>query len=162
MDDFVSKPVILDDLERLIIKWEGVTDQRTADFPMQGDKSSVAAGPVPLINQEAIQRLMDIGRQTDPGFLQQVLDMFMNQAPLSMEEIRQQFEKGDFTGMWKAAHKLKGTCLNIGAARLAEVCKEIERKGRNLEIGGLLGLTMQLENDYKSTLKELRSLFQYN
>ena len=162
MDDYVSKPVILDDLERLIIKWEGVTEQRSADFPLQGSKSSVVPGPVPLINQEAIQRLMDIGRQTDPGFLQQVLDMFMNQAPLSMEEIRQHFEKGDFTGMWKAAHKLKGTCLNIGAARLAEVCKEIERKGRNLEIGGLLGLTMQLENDYKSTLKELRSLFQYN
>jgi HPt (histidine-containing phosphotransfer) domain-containing protein len=115
-----------------------------------------------LLDQTAIQRLMDIGKSTDPGFLQQVLEMFMRQAPADIEIIRNALDSGDFSSMWKAAHKLKGTSLNIGALRLSEICRDIEKKGRNLETSGLYGLCMQLEADYKATVAELKELFQYN
>jgi len=52
--------------------------------------------------------------------------------------------------------------LNIGAKKVAEICKEIERKGRNLEVSGLQGLIMQLEVDYNTTYNELSGLFHYN
>jgi hypothetical protein len=116
MDDYISKPIITDDLESMIMKWSPKNDSgmrnkttvRTAD-----DKNDQQT----LLDPAAIQRLMDIGKQTDPGFLQQVLDMFMRQAPECIDEIRAALEAGDFNAMWKAAHKLKGTSLNIGAQR---------------------------------------------
>ncbi|MBL7924512.1 MAG: PAS domain S-box protein [Bacteroidia bacterium] len=162
MDDYISKPVILDDLERMIVKWSPAAPENRQESRKMKKYTDKVSTETPLINQSAIQRLMDIGKQTDPGFLQQVLEMFMKQAPENIEEIKQGLDRGDLTAMWKAAHKLKGTCLNIGAARLSEVCRDIERKGRNLEIAGLHGLCMQLENDYRATVTELKNLFQYN
>jgi hypothetical protein len=38
----------------------------------------------------------------------------------------------------------------------------LHRKGRNLENSGLLGLCMQLDNEYKATVEELKNLFHYN
>lgn len=161
MDDYVSKPISMDDLEKMILKWSKVNKKQTFENNMKR-KTELKEEEMRLINQEAIQRLMEIGKQTDPGFLQQVLDMFIKQAPLDIENIRNGFERGDFALMWKTAHKLKGTCLNIGAQRLAETCKEIEKKGRNLENAGLMGLCMQLESEYSATIEELKNLFHYN
>lgn len=161
MDDYLSKPINMDDIEKMILKWSKVNKSQTFEDNMKR-KTELEIEETLLINQSAIQRLMDIGKQTDPGFLQQVLDMFIKQAPLDIENIVQGFERGDFALMWKTAHKLKGTCLNIGAQRLADTCKEIERKGRNLENAGLLGLCMQLDKDYNATIIELKNLFHYN
>jgi len=161
MDDYLSKPINMDDMEKMIVKWAAVNKSQTFEDNMKR-KTELKEKESLLINQSSIQRLMDIGKQTDPGFLQQVLDMFIKQAPADIENIREGFERGDFALMWKTAHKLKGTCLNIGAQRLSETCKEIERKGRNLENAGLLGLCMRLDNEYKSTLEELKNLFHYN
>ena len=159
MDDYISKPITLDDIENMLKKWAG------KDHPeMKNNNQTAYTKGIPdtLLDQTSIQRLMDIGKQTDPGFLQQVLDMFMKQAPADIEEIRKSLEAGDFTALWKVAHKLKGTSLNIGALRLSAICKELEKKGRNLETAGLYGLVMQLETDYRSTIAELKNLFQYN
>ena len=160
MDDYISKPIILDDIERTMMKWSNNDEQENSMKKIIAGIETATGKD--LLDPNAIQRLMDIGKQTDPGFLQQVLEMFMKQAPENIEEIRQSLERGDFAAMWKTAHKLKGTSLNIGAARLSELCREIEKKGRNLETSGLHGLTMQLENDYKTTIQELKNLFQYN
>ncbi len=159
MDDYISKPITLDDIESMLRKWAG---KEHSDMKNPKSASSEKGISEALLDQNSIQRLMDIGRQTDPGFLQQVLDMFMKQAPADIEEIRKALEAGDFTALWKIAHKLKGTSLNIGALRLSSVCREIERKGRNLETTGMYGLVMQLETDYRSTIAELKNLFQYN
>lgn len=161
MDDYLSKPISLDDIEKMILKWSNVNKSQIFENNMKR-KTDLKEEETLLINQAAIQRLMDIGKQTDPGFLQQVLDMFIKQAPVDIENIVQGFERGDFALMWKSAHKLKGTCLNIGAQRLSVTCKEIEKKGRNLENSGLLGLCMQLDNEYKATVEELKNLFHYN
>ncbi len=161
MDDYISKPIMMGDLEQVIVKF---TPERRLEQKQKSEqmKNTVKNTERALLDATAVQRLLNIGKQTDPGFLQQVLEMFMKQAPENIKEIFDCLDRGDFTGMWKTAHKLKGTSLNIGAARMADICREIEKKGRNLETAGLMGLAMQLESDYRSTLSELKAMFQYN
>lgn len=161
MDDYVSKPIILGDMENMLLKWTVDKIENMKQKTAQEKTTENSAGNA-LLDDAAIQRLLNIGKQTDPGFLQQVLEMFMKQAPQNISEISDFLDRGDFTGMWKTAHKLKGTSLNIGAARMAEICREIEKKGKYLETSGLVGLSMQLEIEYKSTLAELKKAFLYN
>lgn len=160
MDDYISKPIMLEEIEAMIRKW---ARKKHTDPPPSLAENPMGKGRAEqLLDPASIQRLMDIGKSTDPGFLQQVLDMFMRQAPADIDLIRNALDAGDFSTLWKAAHKLKGTCLNIGALRLANVCRDIEKKGRNLETSGLYGLCMQLDADYRDTIAELKNLFQYN
>lgn len=160
MNDYTPKPITMEDLERMIKKWVNKNTMEK-NVKIVEDTANVS-GLSDLLDPVTINRLIDIGKATDPGFTLQVLEMFAKQAPSCIEEMRTGLSSGDYTTMWKSAHKLKGTCLNIGAKKVAEVCKEIERKGRNLEVAGLQGLIMQLEVDYTGTYKELSSLFQYN
>ncbi len=162
MDDYVPKPITLEDLERMLRKWAGINFEKTNSREMISKQIIVEEKEDTLMDQIAINRLMDISKQTDPGFLLQVLDMFIAQAPQSITEIETSLEQGNYTKMWQAAHKLKGTSLNIGAKRLGNICRAIENKGRNLELSGLNELAMQLTNDYNATVEELKSLFQYN
>jgi CheY-like chemotaxis protein len=155
MNDFISKPVVSEDMAGMIRKWK---KKEIVLAPEWG----VEEKPVLLIDQDAIKRLMDIGRQTDPGFLQQVLDMFSAQAPQIIQGIQSSFESGKNEALWQHAHKLKGTSLNIGARRLGELCRSIEKQGKSGEMENLGPLIQQLEPVYKATLQELRSLFQYN
>lgn len=160
MNDHVSKPIMLEDLERMIRRW-AANKEHTMKQTLDSSPDSVLMN-IPVLDQGALQRLMDIGKQTDPGFLQQILDMFTRQAPQNLIEIREAVDRGDFNTLWKSAHKLKGTCLNIGAKRLGELCRSIEKKGKGLEISGLQSLCMQLEPVYQITVKELKGLFEYN
>ena len=118
-------------MEQMLLKW---TPDKIQEMKQKTEyeKTTVNSTDKELLDTTSIQRLLKIGEQTDPGFLQQVLEMFMKQAPENIGEISNFLDRGDFTGMWKTAHKLKGTSLNIGAARMAEICKEIKKKGRNL------------------------------
>jgi PAS domain S-box-containing protein len=155
MNDFISKPVVSEDMAAMIRKWKSTVQKSPSSWIPE-------AAPVMLIDQDAIKRLMDIGRQTDPGFLQQVLDMFTAQTPGILKSIRDSFENNTLETVWQQAHKLKGTSLNIGARRLGEICRQIEMQGRNGRIEGLDELITQLEPAYKATIKELKNLFQYN
>ena len=57
--------------------------------------------------------------------------------------------------MWQAAHKLKGSSLNLGAKHLAALCKEIELKGKSGILNGVESLTSQLNGVFEQTKKEL-------
>jgi CheY-like chemotaxis protein len=153
MNDFITKPITLEDLERMISKWINPDTMKTTQVGTSYSKNAISEDDGALIDKEAIRRLMDIGKQTDPGFLSQVLDMFMAQAPKCIEDIRSGREKGDYNQMWQAAHKLKGTSLNIGAKKMAESCKHIENKGRNFDFKGIETFILQLDADYKLTVE---------
>ena len=60
------------------------------------------------------------------------------------------------------SHKLKGTCLNIGAIKLSALCKEMESKGRAKDSTGLKGIALQMEIEFKIAVKNLGEVFLAN
>lgn len=165
MDDYISKPITTGDLERVILKW-GKKQQNDQSIIPGGVSAEPSKLPdytkVQLVESAAIQRLMDIAKQSDPGFVQQVMELFMKQAPASIRDITQGAGSGALEKVWKAAHKLKGTSLQMGAARLGSVCKALEETGRNGDARQVEVLAAGLESVYNDTVSELKSLFQYN
>ncbi|MFM9008117.1 MAG: response regulator, partial [Bacteroidota bacterium] len=159
MDDYVSKPITTNDLENTLRKWSGHARSLQPGVPLP---SAPEEQDVARIDREAVQRLMDIARQSDPGFIQQVMELFEKQAPVVLNDLRDAVVKMDLTAVWKSAHKLKGTCVNLGAGKMASICKELEKKGRNFEGTGLMPLVQRLEQEYEATSRELREMLQYN
>lgn len=158
MNDYTPKPITMEDLERMIVKW--VKKSPDESIETTGVEQNPPEVLSELLDAVTIKRLIDIGKSTDAAFTLQVLEMFSRQAPSCINEMRSSMEVADYATIWKSAHTLKGTCLNIGAKKVAEICKEIERKGRDIEVAGLQGLIMQLEVDYNNTYKELLKVFQ--
>ncbi|MFM7014978.1 MAG: response regulator [Bacteroidota bacterium] len=161
MDDYVSKPITIDDLERMLVKWVKNPN------PEVVIKSSVSHAPTvnhvsENLDLSIVKRLVEIGKASDRNFTAQLLEMFALQVPRLINEIDSAININDLDTVWKAAHKLKGTCMNIGAIKLSAICKELESKGRVKDNTGLKGLALQLEIEFKAAVKDLGEVFLAN
>jgi PAS domain S-box-containing protein len=154
MDDYISKPVRIEEIQNKIEKWG--TSQSKRNITEEISQSL----PDVIIDQSAIERLSYLGGDGDNVFLSQVINMFLKQAPVVIDDILESEKNGDIEKMWQAAHKLKGSSLNTGAKKLASHCLLIERKGKSSDLIDIGKLTSELKSILKKTEAELLKLLQ--
>ena len=169
MDDFVSKPVKPEELEAALERWvpkrktetrEGLSGKREAenrDAPVGNNEipdtrderrntSDEQQGP-PL-DPATLDSLRELSGD-DPSFLIEVIQQFLHDGPAHVAAIRQSVVDGDAESLLKTAHTLKGSCRNMGALPLGELCFTMEQKGQAGETANLDDLLALLENEYK-------------
>jgi two-component system, sensor histidine kinase and response regulator len=118
MDDYLSKPLRADALEQVLERWLGV--ERATSSP---EPSAVDA----LIDAARMRTFRD----DYPDIVDQLLDLFLTSTPPLIDELRTALESGDDDELRRAAHKLKGSCQNIGATFMATLCRSIETGERD-------------------------------
>lgn len=62
----------------------------------------------------------------DAAFLQYLLDLFEKHGQQSLDELKAALQSRDPAAVRHVAHRWRGSCLNVGAVRLAEVLGHIE------------------------------------
>lgn len=105
MDDYLSKPLLLDELGRMLIKWMPLP-VRAADYPVW--------------DGETLTRL--IGDK--PDMRQRLLEKFLVKARMRIDEMIN--AGGDRELAAHAAHALKSAARTVGALRLGELCQAME------------------------------------
>jgi PAS domain S-box-containing protein len=78
----------------------------------------------------------------DAEFAQELLALFLETAPASLEAILAALRAVDMEQLGNEAHSLKGACLTIGANDLAESCRRLEQCGRNGDDAAAPGLAL--------------------
>lgn len=163
VDDYVTKPVLIEDIQRMIKKWSGnsrskasVVKEKEILLPESNGKLDETLKSFPVLDPGAIQRLRDIAAKTDAAFVNQVITLFERQVPTGIYEIEEAVTEGDNTKLWQTAHKLKGTCLNVGAKKLAELFRLIEIKGKNGDNREMDNHVHELKPLYERTLLDFR------
>lgn len=63
------------------------------------------------------------------SFLQEVIELFVHVAPQLYKTAREAFIAGDPQSIARVAHKLKSQGAYFGAARLVQVCRQLEQHG---------------------------------
>lgn len=149
MDDFVSKPFTLQTLHNVLGKWLGTPggsvqlDVSPANTHVQGNSTDDAS-----IDEAALEQILALDRISGGGVFARVVRLFLEEAPVTLENIRTAVREGDADGIAQAAHKLRSAGLNVGAAPLAEVSKELETLGRAGSLEGVVSLATELDELY--------------
>lgn len=92
----------------------------------------------------------------DAEFLSDVIDMFLEDAPLQVDAMRTAVATGDAEWLMRAAHTLKSTSLNLGALSLASVAGEIETCGRAGVVDGVQDRLAAADRQLVAVMAELR------
>jgi HPt (histidine-containing phosphotransfer) domain-containing protein len=139
MDDYVSKPVRAQELFEAIAR---ALPARGGARPA-GPEAPASAAPAFLANaaanagaEEALDRdeLLDrVGG--DLGLLKELVEMFLDNWPGKVAELRQALAGGDAPGVNRIAHTLKGMLAQFGARGAAGAAARLERLGGEGDLG---------------------------
>jgi len=146
MSDYISKPILVEEIVAKLQKWGRGRGENAGEEPAAAPPEFVVPGS--LLDQNVIGRLKELNEKVEKGFFGEVVNMFLTQAPALMNEMIIYCNDKRYDKMGQLAHKLKGSALNIGAKAMAELCREIEIKGRNND-----------GTDCSQSLEKLRGLF---
>ena len=130
MDSYLTKPVTLSKVEEAL----AALFERSQKTAHRGSR-----GP-------ALQT-----RVQSPNILRAVLKY----APGQMQALRDAVVLKEAGQIGDTAHSLKGACLEIGAAAVAEICYSIENMAPSGDLSGVDALMVELEAEYERLMEEL-------
>jgi len=108
MDDYLAKPLRPDELDRVLGRRLGL-----------GPHAEASAALV----DEARLRTLRVDYAEIAG---QLASLFTDGTPALLDEIETAHADGDDDALRRAAHKLKGSCQNVGATFMATLAGSIE------------------------------------
>jgi CheY-like chemotaxis protein len=149
MDDYLTKPVTPETVEAVLRKWVG-----TATTPAER-AAAAGAPPAELLDENVVQNLMSV--DDDGSLLEEVVATFLRIAPARLTAIRKG-AKGNAALLEREAHSFLGSCGNIGASRMAEICARLEVLGRSGSTEGAVELARRLEDELAELRPQLEAL----
>ncbi len=82
-------------------------------------------------------------------FFTKLVDAFLHKSPDDLRQLREAVAAGDSEAVRRAAHGFKSSCANMGATKLAELCKELEQAGRAADLSRNETLLTAVEAEFE-------------
>ena len=86
-------------------------------------------------------------------WFQEVIQCFLEEAPLLLEQLEQAVISKNFTKIAKAAHALKGSLANISAEEGAAHCHQLDLQAQSGDLSNCDQLIETIKRDVLATIK---------
>ena len=112
MDDYISKPLRLEELSQALSKCQPLS---VSEF-----------SSVPAIDQTVLESFREMVGEDADSVLAEMIDCFLAEAPSQIQAIATAITQEDAIALKHAAHTLKSNCATLGAKSLSVLCQELE------------------------------------
>ncbi|MDT8445310.1 MAG: Hpt domain-containing protein [bacterium] len=103
-------------------------------------------------------RLIESRKEVDPDLVRSLINIFTEDAPIMIQQIKQMLEAEDFIELRDWAHKFRGMTGNVGAAAMSRLGQRIERAAEQSSSALIKDLTGHLEPILEQTNLEFDKL----
>jgi HPt (histidine-containing phosphotransfer) domain-containing protein len=110
------------------------------------------SGNGPLLDPAAFVRLREWGGDE---LLRKMIDLFLQNTPKRMEQIRAGVRDGDAEAIEDGAHSLKSSCANLGAEAARSRAAAMEQLGEDGRLEEARALLPELDTHYGETVDAL-------
>jgi CheY-like chemotaxis protein/HPt (histidine-containing phosphotransfer) domain-containing protein len=153
MDDFLSKPVILDELAAKLSQWVG----RQTDHARPPAKARHA--DTVRLDHTRLEHLRDLGIRHDPGMFQRILHSFLEDTPERIITLWHALEVGEAERFFTAAHSLKGITGNLGAMRMMSLSQQLQTVGQSGMLAGSEPVIRELEEEFQKVKEMMQEIY---
>src|SRR5260370_831292 len=156
MDDYVTKPLKPEQLAAALERWLPSSAAR------QSQAGAVDPRPEGAVDRQVLDgQLLDGLRQVEragaPGLVKKVTDLFLEDTPRQLTDLRDSARRGDCARLAKLAHTLRGSAANLGAREMVRVCGELDTLGRDGDVSVAPPLVADLDSPFNSVRDALLS-----
>ncbi|KAM3096942.1 response regulator [Phormidesmis sp. 146-35] len=137
MDDYLSKPIRLDTLTRVLSQTPTVEST-----PHLTTLSLPAA-----LDPDAFSLLCNLFEGSGPALID-IFECYLSEAPQLVLTIKQSHVQADPISLVRAAHSLKSSSAYLGANTLSQLCADLEAIGKTKTFEAAETLIVQLESEY--------------
>ncbi len=156
MDDYISKPVRVEELQDSLQKWgEIIYEEKNADLALKENQQSSPK----FIDESKIDLINDIQSPDDIIFFVELLDIYIRDFPTGVTNIRNCVDQKNYDQLRFHAHKLKGSSLTLGIDVISELCNKIEELAeKNISDSSLTRFVDELVGKLGLIMKEIEQL----
>jgi PAS domain S-box-containing protein len=133
MDDYISKPVVLEVLADTLFRWYSLKFGSSGEAEREKIVAVKSAKPCRSNDLEEISIDFDYLDEITGGdreFQLELLQTFLEDIPTCLEDLKSAFQAGDFETVVSKAHQLKGASGAIGFWQMSELAKRLELQAK--------------------------------
>ena len=164
MEDHLTKPFSRANLVEMIERWvsprsDAALKQASgkAAGDADGESSGAEGGESTPLDSSALDQLAELPGADASSLVSRVITLYLETSYPIGAVIRQAAERSDAEELSSSAHRLKSSSAEVGARRLAELCKQLEVKGRTNDLDGVVDLATELERELERVRQALES-----
>ena len=152
MNDYISKPISLKELEDKLEKWlmPGADDMNKRIKGIK-DKKSPNKG-LPLFDFTALVERLD-----DETLAKTIMETFLSDMPRQIQILKEIIETGDISAVELRAHAIKGAAANVEGYSLRETAFKMEKAGKAGDRNSVRALLADMEIQF-GQIKEAMEL----
>ncbi|MGZ8421305.1 MAG: response regulator [Nitrospira sp.] len=149
MDDYLSKPVKIDDLGQILQRWMPLPTVEDAPPPVPPREMSKSDASI----FDASTMLTNIGG--DIELFDQLIRLFLDRHPTMVQDIELAMSQADRVALERAAHSMKGTAGNLCAPDVVLLASQLEATGRLGTLADAPALLIQLQRTIQQLVEVL-------
>jgi signal transduction histidine kinase/DNA-binding response OmpR family regulator/PAS domain-containing protein len=167
MDDYVSKPIHIEELvgalskSRILQADQQAPEQKSGNRPTPGEglvvgkaegehrtRETAPTADANVLDPAALENLLSMlgGKFVN---LETLIDSFLTDAPQLLAELHRFIAGGHAAGVRRIAHSLKSNGADFGATTFSQLCKELEILAKSGALDGAADLAAQIVAAYE-------------
>ena len=156
MDDYLSKPILLQDLSEILEKYLPRQETTTKDLldpkPSPKEENTAQEITVKVFDKKLLlMRMMD-----DEELVLTIVEGFLSDIPTQIDILKEAWRTGDLELTHRQAHSIKGAAGNVSGLQLMEAGLKLEDMMKSQDPEGVDGLITSLESKFSELKKAFR------
>jgi|GEM_PF-986214 len=112
MDDYMTKPIRMAELERVLRKWLIEKEQTSPSTP--------------VLDPAVLLDLSQLDSNSGPTMIEELGGLFLEMVPEKLKAMHAAFDRKDSAAISRIAHQLVSSSGNLGARELSKLCESLE------------------------------------
>ncbi|KJD43179.1 hypothetical protein QD47_24100 [Paenibacillus terrae] len=139
VNDYLSKPVMIEQLFEKLIQWLPKTDVE------------------PILDEEVIHEIMLLDDEDGSmGLLASLVEMYTSDTPAKISTLIELAAANEPAKVVEVAHELKSGSVSLGIGRLSTLFSDIEQLARENRLEAAQEMLAALQSAYQATCRELK------
>ena len=101
-----------------------------------------------ILNVAALDGIRALQKPNKPNLLEKIVGFYLADAPRLIKTMADAVAGADCDAVQRAAHALKSSSANLGAVRLAQLCREMEEEARTGSLASAPVRMTGIEQEY--------------